>query len=142
MNWFADLFKNKAREAALVRGFAVTEITGRDLPIITGNDQLDSLTPGNCIRYALPRTNRGGPCWSMLQRDKKRGAQLANGYLVTGDDTSGRILDALRPVAEEYAEEYFEFEGTSSEVAVYWEESGGAADVERIYRTLSELQGL
>jgi hypothetical protein len=42
-------------------------------------------------------------------------------------------------VAEEYSDELFEFEGTASEVAVYWSEWGGAEKVRRLHYHLERL---
>jgi hypothetical protein len=45
----------------------------------------------------------------------------------------------LHEIAEEYDEEYFEFEGTAGEVAVYWLEWGGADKVRALHACLERL---
>jgi hypothetical protein len=45
-------------------------------------------------------------------------------------------------VATDFPEEYFEFEGTLSEVAVFWEEWGGAARVQQLNQVLRSLAEL
>ncbi len=78
--------------------------------------------------------------WALLQRTKELGATLPNDYLLTH---TGRIPatleDQLRLIAEEYAEELFEFEATATDVAVYWEEWGGPAKVRSLHAVLDRL---
>jgi hypothetical protein len=78
--------------------------------------------------------------WSLLQRSKELGATLPNEYLLT---QTGRLPatfeEELRKVAEEFAEELFEFEGTATDVAVYWEEWGGPTKVRALHEVLNRL---
>jgi hypothetical protein len=48
-------------------------------------------------------------------------------------------MQELKQLAENFSEEYFEFEGTSSEVAIYWEEWGGPEKARSLYQVLSRL---
>jgi hypothetical protein len=49
------------------------------------------------------------------------------------------LEEQLRKVAEAISEELFEFEGTSDDVAVYWEECGGPEKVQELYGYLERL---
>jgi hypothetical protein len=129
----------KCRAAASQFGLAVQALE-RQGPVYDSRGRLESLEMTPCLRYALPRAAHQGTSWTLLQRDKTLGAQLPNGYLVEAKNITPQLLESLRPVAEEYSEEYFEFEGTQGEVAVFWVENGGKKEVERIYRTLLSLK--
>ena len=78
--------------------------------------------------------------WELLQRTKALGAALPNNYLLK---SSGPLSDALTreltTIAQDFNEEYFEFEGTSSEVAAYWEEWGGPDRVRSLHEVLKRL---
>jgi hypothetical protein len=139
MGWFNDLFRNKARDEALRLGLAVSEVD-RELPIFERGGGFELLS-GSCVRYALPRISSGST-WELLQRDEGHGANLPNGYLLNSEDITSEFLDRFRPTAEEFSEEYFEFEGSASEVAVFWQEYGGAAQAARLHRALSLLRGI
>ncbi len=133
--------KEKVRDKATQLGMSVQEVS-RDLPKFNHANDFQNLVPGKCVRYALPRRSDSKAPWEMLQRDKKQGAQLPNGYLVKSNDINQHLLDTLRPIAEQLSQEYFEFEGTEIEVAAFWEEWGGAAGAEKIYKILSSLLDL
>ena len=129
------------RKEAVRLGITVSDIE-RDLPHFTRGSQSCELIRGSCVRYSLPRSGaRTRSIWSLLQRTQRDGAQLPNGYLLQGE-----ISDALRQVltklATEFSEDYFEFEGTVSDAAVYWEERGGASRVQQIHQVLQSLAGL
>lgn len=128
--------KKDLRKEAGALGFIITEVE-RDLPIITGDGQLDSLDRDKCMRYALPRPK--GTVFQLLQRDKKQ-AQLPNFYQLVADNITPQLLDACRPVAEQFDTGLFEFEGTANEVAVFWDEDGGMDDLPRIQQALQQLQ--
>ena len=134
-------FNSKAeRKEAQRLGITVSEIT-RDLPHFSRYGNQITLKPGRCVRYAVSRqAQEPKPMWSLLQRSKELGATLPNEYLLT---KTGRLSDdfeeQLRKVAEEFAEELFEFEGTATDVAVYWEEWGGPTKVRTLYEVLSRL---
>ncbi len=141
MSLFSLLFGSKAkeREEAARLGLSVREVT-RELPRFVENGKLVSLDRSQCVRYAMPRRVRGGPIWSLVQRTPETGANCPNGYLLTA---SAPLLSALetqlREIAKAFPEELFEFEGTSDDVAVYWEEWGGAEKVQEIHEYLERL---
>lgn len=147
MNIFSMIFgdtKKKLRVEAQSRGISITQVV-RECPFFSRlavNPTLEKLERQSCNRYSIPRsTDSGGSLtWTLLQRTEKEGAQFPNGYLLT---TSGAVTEELRravdEVAREYDEEFFEFEATSSEVAVYWEEWGGVQQLDRIQATLEKL---
>jgi hypothetical protein len=134
-------FDSKAeRKEAQRLGISVSETT-RDLPHFSRYGNEITLKPGQCVRYAVSRqAQKPTPMWSLLQRSKELGATLPNEYLLT---QTGRLPDAfeegLRKVAEEFAEELFEFEGTATDVAVYWQEWGGPTKVRALHEVLSRL---
>ena len=80
--------------------------------------------------------------WVLLMRVPSLGAQLPNGFLVESDNITPALLDALRPIAEKFAEGLYEFEGVPGEVAVFWDEDDGKGELERIYKALVSLQGV
>jgi hypothetical protein len=95
----------------------------------------------SCVRYALPRRGFAPRVtWSLLQRTKELGASLPNNYLL---NSNGSIPEALKNeliiVAETFSEEYFEFEGTDTEVVVYFEEGGGIKEIHNLHSILSKL---
>lgn len=92
------------------------------------------------MRYSLPRRERKGRTWTLVQRTKALGATLPNDYLLTASGAlPGGLEEQLRKVAEDYSEELFEFEGTATEVAVYWSEWGGPDRVRRLHYHLERL---
>ena len=141
MGLLSSLFGSgsKEREEATRRGLSVREVT-RDLPEFARNGELVSVDPDNCIRYSMPRRARDGPTWSLVQRTPKTGANYPNGYLLsTSAPLPGALEEQLRKVAEAISEELFEFEGTSDDVAVYWEEWGGPEKVQELHGYLERL---
>ncbi len=128
------------REEAVRLGIGVSDVE-RGLPEFSRGNQSCKLVRGSCARYSFPRYGEGTRAtWSLLQRTERDGAQLPNGYLLQGD-VSDRLRQALTALATEFSEEYYEFEGTTTEVSVYWEEYGGAAQVRRIHKILQRLAG-
>ncbi len=144
MGIFSKLFgggRKKEREEAVRLGISVS-IVERDLPQFTRGNQSCQLVRGSCVRYSLPRCRAGArSAWSLLQRTERDGAQFPNGYLLQGE-ASDALRQVLTKLATEFSEEYFEFEGTATDVAIYWEEWGGASQVQRIYQVLQSLAGL
>ena len=119
-------------------GMTVTMVA-RELP--HGRTSRVVLEGDTCARYSLPRT---GPSprvsWSLLQRSTREGAQLPNGYLLeTARALPEGLSQVLYRIAQAYDEDLFEFEGTESDVAVFWMESGGVDQVDELYEVLSEL---
>lgn len=132
-------FGKKEREEAARLGMAVLEVT-KDLPEFSRDGKTVTLRPDRCMRYSIPRRGRGGPIWSLLQRTKVMGATFPNDYLLTTDKPLPATLeDQLQRIAEEYSEELFEFEGTASDVAVYWAEWGGPEKVRSLHAHLDRL---
>jgi hypothetical protein len=141
MGVLSSLFgaKAKERDEAKRRGLQVREVT-RDLPAFAKNGELVSVDPDQCIRYAMARRARSAPTWSLVQRTPKTGANYPNGYLLKSSaPLPGALEEQLRKVAEAFSEEVFEFEGTAEDVAVYWEEWGGAAKVQELHGYLDRL---
>lgn len=131
------LGKSERKEAEKL-GLTVVEVD-RDLPEFSGDGNV-KLEPDRCMRYSLPRRMLGGPAWSLLQRTEAMGATLPNEYLLTtSEPLSEAPMKHLREIAEEYDEEYFEFEGTAKDVAVYWLEWGGAEKVRALKAHLERL---
>ena len=128
------------REEAVRLGITVNDVE-RDLPQFGRGNRSCKLVRGSCVRYSLPRYGEGPrSTWSLLQRTERDGAQLPNGYLLQGDISDG-LRQALTKLANEFSEEYYEFEGTPTDVSVYWEEYGGAAQVRHIHQVLHSLAG-
>lgn len=141
MGLFSTLFgsRKKEREEAARLGITALEVT-RDLPQFSLGNKTVTLEPDRCIRYSIPRRARGGPIWSLVQRTKEVGATFPNGYVLTTSAVLHSALEEqLRKIAEEYAEELFEFEGTANDVAVYWEEWGGPERVRSLHAHLDRL---
>jgi len=140
MGWFNNLFRNKTRESAQCLGITIREVE-RQLPVFDKRNRFEELISGPCLRYSLPRISHDSK-WELLQRDKEHGAQLPNGYLLKSDNTDQNFIEKLRPIAEEFSEEFFEFEATALDVAVFWEEWGGPEQTERIHRILRLMQNI
>ncbi|HUJ71027.1 MAG TPA: hypothetical protein VLZ30_02205 [Verrucomicrobiae bacterium] len=129
------------REEAVRLGITVSDVE-RDLPEFGRGNKSCKLMRGTCVKYSLPRRGEGSRSqWSLLQRTEHEGAQLPNGYLLQGD-VSDDLRRALTKLAKEFSEEYFEFEGTATDVSVFWEEWGGKDYVHRLHHILQTLAGL
>lgn len=143
MGFFSTLFGSGSvavRGEAMRLGITVTEVE-RDTPHFSRDMKSMELKKGTCVRYSYPRQGpKPHTAWALLQRTKTLGATLPNDYLLNSSSPlpSG-FMSELRAVAEEYSEEYFEFEGTSSEVAVYWEEWGGPEKAKSLHSLLTRL---
>lgn len=122
-------------------GLSVSDVE-RELPRFGSGNRSVKLVRGSCARYSLPRSDKGARSqWSLLQRTKHEGAQLPNGYLLQGE-VSDDLRRDLTKLATELSEDYAEFEGTATEVSLYWEEWGGAARVQHFNHILKRLAGL
>lgn len=129
---------SERREAERLR-ITVAEVT-RDIPLFSQDGKKVIFRPYRCVRYSLPRRERTGRTWALLQRTKALGATLSNDYLLTASGAlPAGLEEQLGKVAEDYPEELFEFEGTATEVAVYWSEWGGADKVRRLHYHLERL---
>jgi len=129
------------RREAIRLGISVSDAE-RDLPQFGRGNQSCKLMRGSCRKYSVPRYGEGVRTpWSLLQRTKREGAQLPNDYLLQGE-VSDNLRQLLTKLAAEFSEEYYEFEGTTTDVSVYWEEYGGVAGVQRVYDVLQRLAGL
>ena len=130
--------RQSERDQAVRLGIFVSDVE-RDLPHFTWDAQSCQLVRGSCARYSLPRHSEGArSAWSLLQRTKREGAQLPNDYLLREDVSEG-LRKILTKLATEYSEEYYEFEGTPTDVSVYWAEYGGADQVQRLHEVLQSL---
>jgi hypothetical protein len=128
---------DKERESALHLGIRVTDVE-RDIPRFDRRNKFVKTERESCTRYAIQRdAPAGAAVWSLLQRD---GTEFPNGYsLISNTPPGDDLRQELRGIAEEFAEELFEFEGTANDVAVYWEEFGGQKMVERLRDRLIRL---
>jgi len=137
-NW---IYKTKdCRRETKLRGISVLEVK-REMPIF-GVKQRISLERGDCVRYSIKRVSNKSPLkFQFLQRNEKEGAQFPNGYLLIteGGEIPSDLEIQLKKTALEFNEEFFEFEGTSEEVAVFWEEWGGSEEVKRLNKYLQAL---
>lgn len=133
--------RKRERDEAAKLGITVTDVE-RDLPEFSRGNRTCQLVRGSSARYSLPRQGEGTRSgWSLLQRTEHEGAQLPNGYLLQGE-VSDALREFLTRMATKFSEEYFEFEGTATDVAVYWEEWGGASEVRHMHRILKSLAEL
>jgi hypothetical protein len=133
--------RHAEREEAVRLGISVSDVE-RDLPEFGRGNKSCKLVRGPCVKYSLPRQGEGSRSpWSLLQRTRHEGAQLPNGYRLQGD-VSDDLRRALTKLAKEFSEEYFEFEGTATDVSVFWEEWGGDDRVQRLHQVLQTLAGL
>jgi hypothetical protein len=112
----------------------------REIPLFSRDGARMIFAPYQCVRYSLPRRDRRGPAWTLVQRTKLLGANLPNDFLLTASGPlRAGLEEQLRKVAEEFSQELFEFEGTASEIAVYWTEWGGPENVRRLHYHLERL---
>jgi hypothetical protein len=131
--------RKKERKEATRLGLTVREVT-RDLALFSEDGTRMIFRPYECVRYSMARRGRNGRIWTLLQRTKPLGATLPNDYLLTASGPlPAGLEEQLRRVAEDYPEELFEFEGTPTEVAVYWSEWGGVEKVRRLHYHLERL---
>jgi hypothetical protein len=138
MGLLSELLK-KERKEAMRLGLTVREVT-RDIPLFSQDGERMIFRPYDCVRYSLPRRERKGRTWALLQRTKQLGGTLPNDYLLTASGPlPAGLEEQLRKVAEDYPQELFEFEGTPAEVAVYWSEWGGVEKVRRLHYHLERL---
>jgi hypothetical protein len=138
MRLFSALLRRERAEARRL-GMRVAEVS-REIALFSKDGERMIFTPYRCVRYALPRRERHGRTWKLLQRTRALGATLPNDFLLeaSGELPAG-LAEQLRRVAEDYPDELFEFEATPSEVAVYWSEWGGAQTVRRLHYHLERL---
>ena len=128
----------KLRDEAARLGISVSSVE-RDRPYFSLDMKSVELKRGAVARYSLPRKN-SAPAWELLQRTEADGATFPNNYLLkSNEDCPEALTNELRIQAEEHDEDFYEFEGTSSDVAVYWEEWGGADKAKAIHRILVRL---
>lgn len=143
MGFFSNLSSSdsaKRREEAARLGILIKEVE-RDCPIFSRDMESVKLEKRTVVRYSLPRTSSDrSATWELLQRTRKLGATLPNNYLLNSSaPISGQLMRELQNLAQAFDEEYFEFEGTSSEVAIYWEEWGGPEKVNSVHKVLKRL---
>lgn len=143
MRFFSWLFpagSGQERQQAQTLGITVADVE-RELPYFSRHNHLEEVSRSFCVRYAVPRRGlEPRTMWTFLQRTKTEGAQFPNGYLLVADsELASGLHERLHEVAEEYGEEFFEFEGTGKDVAVYWLEWGGTKQVEKLNRLLRAL---
>ena len=134
----------EARTEALRRGVLV-EAVEREIPIFHRHSiRFSHLERAECIRYSMPRQDPGRPNrWSFLQRDTASGAQYENGWrFESPEGPPGAFLEGvLIRIANEWSEEYLEFEADSTSVHAYWNEFGGSETAGLIVDWLEALAG-
>lgn len=134
-----DATLRRERAEAERLGISVTEVE-REIALYSRDGERMITRPYRCVRYALPRRERRGRTWTLLQRHPSHGANLPNDFLLDASaPLPGGLEEQLLKVAQAYAEELFEFEATASEVAVYWSEWGGPAKVRALHAHLERL---
>lgn len=144
MGIFSRLFGPKASptDEAIKRGITVTDVE-RDIPHFSRNNADVTLEHGTCTRYSIARQGNAPATWTMLQRtdiDANVPQTYAIGYYVltvSGTLPAG-MFDVLQELAAEFPEDFFEFEGTATEVAVFWDEFS-AEEVQRLHDVLQRL---
>jgi hypothetical protein len=136
---FIDERLHRERREAERLGMTALELT-RDIPLFSRDGARMIFAPFACVRYSLPRRQRRGLTWTLVQRTKLLGATLPNDYLLEASGAlPAGLAEQLRKVAQDHADELFKFEATPTEVAVYWSEWGGADKVRRLYYHLERL---
>jgi hypothetical protein len=136
--FIAERLYRERREAERL-GIRVLELE-REIPLFSQDGTRMIFAPYRCVRYSLARRERTGPTWTLVQRTRPLGANLPNDFLLTASaPLRAGLEEQLRKVAEEYSEGLFEFEGTASEIAVYWTEWGGLEKVRRLHYHLERL---
>jgi hypothetical protein len=143
MGFLSNLFSSNAarcRAEASRLGMHVAEVK-RDCPVFARDMESMELKRRTVARYSLlRRASPACPGWELLQRTTSMGASLPNAYLVTSSaPLPERLMQELSEVAQAFSEEFFEFEGTSSDVAVFWEEWGGPGKVQSLHQVLKRL---
>lgn len=129
-----------AGSEALRRGVTVSRVE-RELPIFRGNNTLESLTRGECVRYSIPRSGGRSPSqWSFLQRGKGTDG-YPNGWQFLSDagPPSTGLKEILMKIAVEWTEEFLEFDADPNRVSAYWEEWGGEKQAAKVIGYLENL---
>ena len=88
-----------------------------------------ALTPERFAVSVLGRSKSGTPRrWSFLQRDEATGAQYPNGWMYASADgpPPPQLHAVLTNIANDWTEEYLEFEADAGSIRAYWDEWGGA----------------
>lgn len=104
-----------------------------------------------CIKYSLGRATPSDATWSLEQILKEQPSNPhffkspgdQGGYLLK---TDAAVSDAMKKVfaelAEEFNEDFFAFEGSVTQVSIYWEEWGGAKKANQLHRALQKMRVL
>jgi hypothetical protein len=112
----------------------------RDIPLFSRDGKRMIFAPHPCVRYSLPRREKRGPTWTLVQRTKPLGANLPNDFMLTASaPMRGGLEEQLRKLAQECSEDLFELEATATEVVLYWTEWGGPEKVRRLHYHLERL---
>lgn len=120
-------------------GIGVAEVE-REIALFSRDGERMITRPYRCVRYSLPRRERRGRTWTLLQRHRVQGANLPNDFLLSASGPlPGGLEEQLLKVAQAHPEELFEFEASTTEVAVYWSEWGGPEKVRELHAHLERL---
>ncbi len=128
--------KDTAKEAAKELGFQTEEVE-RDGPIIE-NGEFAGLKREKYKKYSLARPRALYGNWALLQRFPKQDSGLPNGFVVQAPDGTTDLLDRLRPLAEQYGDDFYEFERNGNIISVFCDEIDPAT-MRTLYALLSKL---
>ncbi len=128
----------RARAIAEAMGFTV-QAAMRETPTISNDGKtLLSLEREKCVQYILTVENEGSGDWDMLQRFPDP-PQLPNGYVATGPGATPEMIESLKPLAEAFTGDYYEFERRGNTLSVFWWETSDTQKVEKLHRMLTAL---
>lgn len=118
-------------------GFTAEQVE-RETPVLNNDMTFDSFIKETVMKYSLQRP--GGPYgdWQLLQKFPKEGG-LPNGFVLVAKDPPPQLTRALAPLAEEYGDDYYEFERSGDTVSVYcWK--AGKSKLKKLSETLTALE--
>ena len=130
----------EARDHAIKTGLIVEKVQ-REVPFFTSNfrkpELKRELATTYCLRHAVTKAAR----WSFLQRETRDGAKFPHGWelVIEHGKISQELEKALMDIAEEWDEEYLEFEFYPDRVCACWEEWGGAKQAKRVRGYLERI---
>src|SRR5262249_52424801 len=111
-------YKPRASGQPDTAGFSTGEVE-RETPGLNNDKTFDSFEKETVTKYsrAMPGGKFGD--WELLQKFPEKDSWPPNGSAPVAKNVTPDLLAALRPLAEEYSYDYFEFERTGDIVSVY-----------------------